>query len=71
MAAFRSGRCFGEDELGLVGGGNFLVEAAEVVVLLGLGGGEGAGQGVGDGDLAGCGNGFDGQDGVRFWAPLR
>ena len=41
-----------------------MVEAAEVLVLLGLGEGEGTGQRAGDGDLAGGRDGFDAQDGV-------
>src|ERR1039458_10515712 len=43
----------GEDDLLLIGGGDFLVEAAEVVILLGLDEGEGARHGADDGDLAG------------------
>ena len=37
----------------MVSGGDLLVEAAQVLVLLGLGGAEGAGKDARDGDLAG------------------
>ena len=47
-----------ENELLLIGGGNLLVEAAQVLVLLGLGEGEGAGQRSDNDDLAGRGHRF-------------
>ena len=50
---------FSENFSGYTGGGDFLVEAAKVLVLFGLGGGEGAGQCAGDGDLAGVGFGLE------------
>ena len=50
--AFRCGGC-GEDELLLIGGGDFLVEAAEVLVFLGFDDGKCAAEGAADGDCPG------------------
>ena len=44
----------------LVGGGDFLVEGAEVGVFVGFDLGKGAGELADDGDLAGGGHGFGG-----------
>ena len=50
----------------LIGGGHFLVEVVQGLVVLSMGEGEGAREGAGDVDFGGVGLAVDEHDGVAF-----